>query len=153
MHSDFAAGLRHDGRFGRLFAFGCTGHRFEPLRPSLVAQWIFYTDGGGCVAGDYVQDYRLNTVYWTLYVELMGSIFFIPLYWLTSATPAAGRGVILIGLLVLSYVWRDGGLFPQYFFCFELGILAYQLQDFVASSQSRLATYVSCGPCWRASVS
>ena len=76
------------------------------------------------------QDYGLNTVYWTLYVELMGSLFFIPLYWLTSNTPAAARCLIPIVLLVTSYLARDGGLFPQYFFCFELGILAYQLRDF-----------------------
>ena len=37
----------------------------------------------------------------------------------------------LIALLIVSYLGRDGGLFPQYFFCFELGILAYQFRDFV----------------------
>ena len=77
------------------------------------------------------QDYGLNTVYWTLYVELMGSLFFIPLFWWrTSNTPAPARCLIPIVLLVASYLARDGGLFPQYFFCFELGILAYQLRDF-----------------------
>lgn len=77
------------------------------------------------------QDYGLNTVYWTLYVELLGSLLFVPLYWLTSRTPAAARVLILIALLIASYLGRDGSLFPQYFFCFALGILAYQLRDFV----------------------
>ena len=77
------------------------------------------------------QDYRLNTVYWTLYVELLGSLFFVPLYWLTSSTPAALRGLILAGLLIASFIGRDGSLFPQYFFCFLLGILAYQVREFV----------------------
>ena len=77
------------------------------------------------------QDYRLNTVYWTLYVELLGSLFFVPLYWLISSTPATARLLTLIALLIVSYLGRDGGLFPQYFFCFELGILAYQFRDFV----------------------
>ena len=77
------------------------------------------------------QDYRLNTVYWTLYVELLGSLFFVPLYWFISSTPAAVRLLTLIALLIVSYLGRDGDLFPQYFFCFELGILAYQFREFV----------------------
>ncbi len=85
------------------------------------------------VANIEFQDYRLNTVYWTLYVELMGSLFFIPLYWITSTAPASARLLILLALIAASFIGRDGTLFPQYFFCFELGVLAYRLRDFVDS--------------------
>ena len=70
-------------------------------------------------------------MYWTLYVELLGSLLFIPLYWITSNTPTGARVLILVALVLTSFIGRDGGLFPQYFFCFELGILAYLLRDFV----------------------
>ena len=79
-----------------------------------------------------LQDYRINSVYWTLYVELIGSLLFIPIFWLTARVNCVGRLLFLVALMVVSFIGRDT-LFPLYFFCFELGLLAHRLRSFADS--------------------
>ena len=91
------------------------------------------------------QDYRLNAVYWTLYVELIGSLLFVPLFWLTVGVPAWARSSILVALIVVSFIGRET-LVPQFFFCFELGVFAYLVRDFVASRRSVAVKIVHAEP-------
>jgi len=84
------------------------------------------------------RDFRLNSVFWTLNVELLASIAFVPLFWLNTNIGALVRVWILVGLLTLPLF--SNALVAQYLFCFQLGIIAYLSMRYTRSQAVSLDT-------------
>jgi peptidoglycan/LPS O-acetylase OafA/YrhL len=96
---------------------------------------------------------QIVVVYWTLYVELMASLLFVPLFWLSGLGGWAAQIGVQIALLLISYRFagQPGWLhllwlpvlpaILTYFFCFHLGILVnrlrHQFDDRTMQSGSR----------------
>ena len=74
-------------------------------------------------------DYRMNGVYWTLYIEILGSLA-MPLLFVVSKSVGALGNVFVLALLVFaSFAAGTSFLFPQFFFCFYVGGICFLLRE------------------------
>jgi peptidoglycan/LPS O-acetylase OafA/YrhL len=95
---------------------------YRPGVPDFIANALFISN-------------RLNVVYWTLAVELLASLVFVPLFFLDQRLKWIGNGALLLILLLLAWSFFNhlyllnhflGPLqfLCGYFFCFQIGIIA-----------------------------
>lgn len=96
---------------------------------------------------------QIVVVYWTLYVELMASLLFVPLLWASKLGGWTTQLGLQFVLLLASYrytgqvTWLHVLWLPllpgflTYFFCFHLGILVNRLRHQVRAGPRRDARY------------
>jgi peptidoglycan/LPS O-acetylase OafA/YrhL len=74
-------------------------------------------------------DYRMNGVYWTLYIEILGSLAMPLLFVVSKSVGALGNVFALILLVFASFAAGTSSLFPQFLFCFYVGCICFALRE------------------------